>query len=423
VTATTSREAPYLENRDYVLAVLARRCGWLDGDDREAAFHDAYAVLLEKERDGVLDAAAMHPAQVRAYLTQTAIHKALDEGKRAGRKRSEPLGESALTAVDGAPAPEDVAAAGDDHARLREIVGELPRRQQTIVKLRFFFDRSPDEIQSYLGISERAYRRELERAMRHVTERFDLVRKGEFCDSRRSMILAYVGGFAGPNRALEARNHLSTCPGCAHWAAELRAASERLAALLPLPAVPDRGPLLRLGESLADFFGTLKQHALALVTRADPGVAGYASGARPGAVAAAVASCIAVGGGATYCAVEGLPGPLRSMVTDARSEEPRRSAKAKPKRERPVRAAATPAPTPVATPAATPRPRPAATPRPKPKPKPAPTAAPEPPPATPVVEEFGLEGSGQPAGGGNAAQAPAAPPAAPAPEPPGEFDP
>jgi RNA polymerase sigma factor (sigma-70 family) len=412
--ATAGREAPYLENRDYVLAVLSRRCGWLDGDDREAAFHDAYAVLLEKERDGLLDAASMHPNQVRAYLTQTAIHKALDEGKRAGRKRSEPLGESALMAVDGAPAPEDVAVAGDDQARLREIVRELPQRQQTIVKLRFFFDRAPEEIQSYLGITERAYRRDLERAMRHVTERYDLVRKGEFCDSRRSMILAYVGGFAGPNRALEARNHLSTCPGCAHWAAELRAASERIAALLPLPAATDRGPLVRAGETLADLAAAVKQHAVALVTRADPGVAGYAGAARPGAVAAAVASCIAIGGGATYCAVEGLPGPLRSMVTQARSDQPRQQAKPKPRRERPVRAAATP----VATPAPTPSPRRTARTRPRPKPTAAPTAAPT---VTPVVQEFGLEGSAQQSGGGSSApSAPATPPPA---APPSEFDP
>jgi hypothetical protein len=77
------REETYEDHRSYVLGVLRRKCGWLDQDEREAAYHDAYAVMLEKERDGRLDTAAMDPRQLRAYITQTAIHKALDEGKRA----------------------------------------------------------------------------------------------------------------------------------------------------------------------------------------------------------------------------------------------------------------------------------------------------------------------------------------------------
>jgi hypothetical protein len=55
---------------------------------------------------------------------------------------------------------------------------------------------------------------------------------------------------------------------------------------------------------------------------------------RPGAVAAAVAGCLAIGGGATYCAFEGLPAPVRGVLgheTVAKAE------KAPPKR-RPVHA-------------------------------------------------------------------------------------
>ena len=137
------RKDTYEQNRDYVLGVLGRRCRWLDDGEREAALHDAYTVLLEKERDGRLDTAAMHPHQLRAYFTQTAINKALDEGKRADRKRVEPLSEPALAEPDPGRAPEELVAADLDSARMLEIVGELPERAQTIVKLRFYFDRSP----------------------------------------------------------------------------------------------------------------------------------------------------------------------------------------------------------------------------------------------------------------------------------------
>jgi RNA polymerase sigma factor (sigma-70 family) len=213
---------PYEEHREYVLAVLARRCGWLDPSDREALLHDAYAVLLEKQRDHKLDLPAMRPPQMRAYLTQTALNKAMDEGKRAGRRRSVSLDDEAV-GVDPTdprgPLDETVASRFDD-ARVREIVAELPARQQTVVKLRFYLDRSPQEIQQYLGVTERVYRRDLERAARHIAHRYELVRAGVFCETRRSLILAYVTGVAGPNRTREARRHLDSCPGCANWAAE-----------------------------------------------------------------------------------------------------------------------------------------------------------------------------------------------------------
>jgi RNA polymerase sigma factor (sigma-70 family) len=221
----TVRVTPYEEHRQYVLSVLGRRCGWLDPSDREALLHDAYTLFLEKQRDGLLDPDGMCPPQVRAYLTQTALNKALDEGRRRSRRRLTSLEEGMpVDPIDPARTPEDMLVSRFDDARVREIVAELPERQQLVIKLRFFLNRTPHEIQRYMGITERVYRRELERATRRMAERFELVREGTFCDSRRSLILAYVTGVAGPNRMLEARRHLHTCPACANWATVRRAA-------------------------------------------------------------------------------------------------------------------------------------------------------------------------------------------------------
>jgi RNA polymerase sigma factor (sigma-70 family) len=224
-----SASTPYEQHREYVLAVLSRRCGWLDPSDREAIFHDAYAVFLEKERDGHLDVSAMCAAQVRAYLTQTSLNKAMDESKRAGRRRTVSLDDEALSIDPADPGRglDERLSAGLDAARVREIVAELPTRQQMIVSLRYFFDRTPDEVQRCLGISERVYRRELERATRHIARGYDLVRRGTFCDSRQSLILAYVSGIAGPRRVADARRHVASCPACAGWVRDLRAAGMR----------------------------------------------------------------------------------------------------------------------------------------------------------------------------------------------------
>ena len=156
----------YEEHRAYVLAVLARRCGWLGADEHEAIFHDAYAVMLEKACDGRLELAEMHANQVRAYLTRTAIHKALDEGKRAERSRTEPIAE-----LD--PAEPELGPRADDAAAVRALVDELPRPCRAVIKLRFFLGRTPDEVQAILGLTPRAYRRELERGRRYVYERFE----------------------------------------------------------------------------------------------------------------------------------------------------------------------------------------------------------------------------------------------------------
>jgi RNA polymerase sigma factor (sigma-70 family) len=179
MSAPASSATGYTGHRQHVLGILARRCPWLDAGDHENVFHDAYAIMLEKERNGTLDTTGMHPAQVSAYLVQTALNRALDEGRRAWRKRSVPLEVDQDAYADDHAAPlEDLVREEGDRARVAEIVAELPERQQAIIKLRFFFDRAPAEIQRFLGLTERVYRRELERAMNHIADRFSLVLRG-----------------------------------------------------------------------------------------------------------------------------------------------------------------------------------------------------------------------------------------------------
>jgi RNA polymerase sigma factor (sigma-70 family) len=168
-------DARYQDNRDYVLGVLAWRCRWVDPADREAIFHDAFIVLLEKERDGALEPGLLHPSQVRAYLTRTALHKALDERKSARFRLSAPLESDASEVVElVAPDPsvEDRVVLRSESARLRGIMSQLPQRRQRVLQLRFCLNHSPEEIQAHLGISERVYRRELERGRRTVQEHF-----------------------------------------------------------------------------------------------------------------------------------------------------------------------------------------------------------------------------------------------------------
>ncbi|WP_272475738.1 sigma-70 family RNA polymerase sigma factor [Baekduia alba] len=350
---------PYEQHRDYVLAVLARRCRWLDGGEREEVLHDAYAVFLQKQRDGVLDTDAMRPQQVRAYLVQTAINKAMDDGKSARRKRSVGLEEDGgLEVADQRPEVVERLAQSYDAERVREIVDELPARQQVVIKLRFFLDLSPTEIQQYLGITERVYRRELERAMRALTDHVELVQRGTSCDQRRSLILAYVAGIAGPNRQQVARRHLATCPACAAWAGRLRTAAHQAGAVVPLPLAShvalggdDRwwaglGHVLEATrDRIVDVASGGRGHVTGLALRTDPASTAVLGAARPGTIAAVVAGCLTVGG-TTYCAVDGVTTPLGLLASSKVETRTHDHAAATPRpapRRKRHQAAATPA--------------------------------------------------------------------------------
>jgi RNA polymerase sigma factor (sigma-70 family) len=357
VLSTIAAPSAYEQHRDYVLNVLGRRCGWLDAADREAILHDAFMVFLEKERDETLDPASMNEHQVRAYLTQTALNKALREGDKAHRKRSVALEDGGLEVANSEPDADVLLAQDYDGARLREIVADLPERQQTVVKLRFFFDRTPTEIQSFLGVTERAYRRDLERAMRTITERFEQVRDGTFCESRRSLILAYVTGIAGPNRARTAREHLASCTACAHWAVQLRETARQAGAFVPMPvltgAMAERSH--RFGgighqfgvvrDRLADLATSAREQATGMAVRGDPTTGTLLGNLRPGAALAAVTSCLALGSGATYCAINGVPGPVRDLIGGSEQKTTPRQSRAPQRRAANVTASSTPAKT------------------------------------------------------------------------------
>jgi RNA polymerase sigma factor (sigma-70 family) len=162
--------ASYAEDRRYVLGVLARRCGWLEPSRREDVFHDAYLVLLEKLGSGALDGAAMARPQARAYLTQTAINKAFEQGRRSSRRRAVSLDREACAELR-SPEPEleDRVIVREDARRLGDALDSLPERRRKVLKLRYLLGFEPDQIQRSLGVSRDVYRHELERGTRAVT--------------------------------------------------------------------------------------------------------------------------------------------------------------------------------------------------------------------------------------------------------------
>jgi hypothetical protein len=169
--------------------------------------------------------------------------------------------------------------------------------------------------------------------------RAELVRlSGQGCESGETLIARFAFGLAGPREMREAQQHLATCPRCGALYEQLDIWRERVAAALPIPVVEKTHPGLidralhggaerlsalthrggsrqgglrdRIGEATAH----VKQHATSVYYRAvDPTPL---AGVRPGAAAATVAGCLAIGGGATYCLQQGV-GPIQGLVGGA----------------------------------------------------------------------------------------------------------
>src|SRR5688572_20825370 len=133
-----STEAAYERYKTEALVLLRRRCPWLPPDDREGAYHDAFATLLEKHREGALDVDAMHELQVRAYLMTAVVHRALRIADRAEFRRTEPVENPAAAVADPSQPVDEVVVRRVEAAAIREVVNELPERRRAVIKLRFW---------------------------------------------------------------------------------------------------------------------------------------------------------------------------------------------------------------------------------------------------------------------------------------------
>lgn len=330
------------------------------------------------------------PGQAYAWIRTAAYHALIREAEHRGRVIAvDPSARALEAAVPEEPGPAEELIALEDEADLEVLIREFssslsPRRRQILALWGAGLKRP--EIAAQLGLSERAVKRDLlgivERARAAVA-----AKAGGGCARGEPLVLRFACGLASAPEAEQARAHLDRCGRCAAFNERLDAWREKAAALLPPAAVEGANPgvLERVSHRVADGLTSVKQQILgggaqlkqqsaaACSRAADPTPL---AGVRPGAVAAVVAGCLAVGGGATICAQHGVDpiGAAAGLIAGTQESEPPPA----PPAEEPTY---TPAPPPTheepATNGTTSEPPPEEAPPPEPKPEP----EPEPPPA------------------------------------------
>ena len=361
VVATTSTQLP---SREVTRALIVQIAGgeqgaklrsqvtrWHPGatsDQVEDAFQEACA-RAERSCRGQSE------GEVFTWLRTTTHHELGHIRKRAWRRSQQELlvdvSAVELQPVAGAArAPEDELIDREDQAEVervtRAVLERLSERQRAIAALYSHGRRRP-EIAEHLGMTPRSVKRALEQIM--ALSREELVRlAGHGCESGESLVARFAFGLAGPREARQAQLHLATCPRCGALYERLDVWRAKVAVLLPVPVAEQARPGLieralhgaaealssgkrhgrdgasAVREHVADGASQVKQHAYARVVDPTP-----LAGLRPGAAAAAIAGCLAVGGGATYCAQQGVDpiGGLTAVVAPAHHEkrsEPRR---------------------------------------------------------------------------------------------------
>lgn len=332
-------------------------------DQVEDAFQEACA-RAERSCRGQAE------GEVYTWL-RTTTHRCL--GRMRERRARERIDDQPIEELESAAPSEpgaDVAVLErEKHAEVetvaRVVLAHLSQRQLDVAALHSKGLRRR-EIAERLQTSPRVVKRLMEQVL--AIGRAELAEMaGRGCDAGHDDVARFAFGLAGPREARRAQLHLATCERCGAMYERLEMWREKVAALLPVPPVAEAHThvverVVSAGTDLvsgappqvADSQAGLRRHvSTALGHLREQAAAAYyrtvdptpLAGARPGAVAAAVAGCLAIGGSATYCVQQGAS-PLTALSGLGSAPRQRHE---KPKQHKPrARVAQAPAP-PVAT--------------------------------------------------------------------------
>ena len=223
--------------------------------------------------------------------------------------------------------PDEILIRREERAELDElalaILERLDERKRKVAVLHSH-GLARNDIARHLGITARIVKRDVEGILATGREQLSRV-AGSGCPDGHEVVSRYAFGLAAGRDARQAQLHLATCARCGAMFERLDLWRERVAALVPAPIAVDAHThvaerVIHAGTDVlssapahtrpagvrqhaADAVAYLREHATAAYYRSvDPTPL---AGVRPGAVAAAVAGCLAVGGGATYCVQHG----------------------------------------------------------------------------------------------------------------------
>jgi len=130
---------------------------------------------------------------------------------------------------------------------LEDALAALAPRSHDVLRLKFGANRSPEDIQRELAISNRRYERDLACAMSDLAAHSVAVHGGEFCASRFDRLVDHAAGLARAREEYEVSIHLGYCNGCRDFVAHLQALAADVSEIAATTTTTDPRALARRG--------------------------------------------------------------------------------------------------------------------------------------------------------------------------------
>jgi RNA polymerase sigma factor (sigma-70 family) len=216
----------YERHRAAVHALLRARFGTaLSEVDRDDLYQEAWAGVLEHHRRG------RSTPDLLGLLKTIAFRRGRDRLRNISADPTDPLEGVLAQVLDRRPTPEEQVMHLIEADSYRHLIDSLGQRQRTIMKLRCEWGLAPGEIQDAMGISRKAYEKQLTRAFKRLAAGVGEIEDGTWLDHLRDLLAACEAGTATPAQRAEARRLVERNPSCRAILRRMRGA----AALLPLP--------------------------------------------------------------------------------------------------------------------------------------------------------------------------------------------
>lgn len=145
--------------------------------------HDAEDAVQEALLKLYRTAAWQHMDDEKAFLARTVWRVALDIASRRSGSASEPADRDLTSPAD---TPEQLAAAGDERALLRELIHRLPDDLRQPLILCAIEEMTSREVAGVLGLTEGAVRTRVMRARTELKRRFELMQRSHTANQEKT---------------------------------------------------------------------------------------------------------------------------------------------------------------------------------------------------------------------------------------------
>lgn len=191
----------------------------------ESEAEEIFAATFEKVMEAVDPIARdFLPAQMVNFIKRACQRRLIDERRHRSVLRDVELSDVRELSDGSAPGPDEIVEALEANAIGREALLALSEQDRIVFLQRYQMNLSPEEIlENIPGLTQRAYRRAIQRANRRVLAAFEQIHSGERCEEMgREMLVRFLAGEGGEKESEVVVAHLDHCRACQLTQAQMR---------------------------------------------------------------------------------------------------------------------------------------------------------------------------------------------------------